>query len=172
MHNGQLADPLNKHAKEMRKISGKRKKTDADFEQLAKLEWFGSLYTANGVPCLPGEMIEAGFIQAAQKNRRGQQAKAGTVSDGLWALEYDGPRSLDELWQREEFRLSVGVRVQRNRVIRTRPIFRQWAATVIIDFLPDQMDRADVIETMGVFGRVIGLGDWRPRFGRFEVLAD
>jgi hypothetical protein len=170
MHNGQLADPLNKHSKEMRKISGKTKKTEADFEQLAKLESFGSLYLHNGAPCIPGEVLEAGFIEASRKNRRGQQAKAGIVSDGFWPLEFGGPKSPDDLWLDEKYRLSAGVRIKQNRIIRTRPIFREWESTVSLDFLPDQLDKAEVVETMGILGRTIGLGDWRPRFGRFEVV--
>jgi hypothetical protein len=169
-HNGQLADPLNKHSKEMRKVSGKRKKTEADFEQLAKLEWFGSLYLFNGTPCIPGEVLEAGFIEASRKSKRGQQAKAGIMSDGFWPLEYDGSKMPNELWEDESYRLTVGVRVQRNRIMRTRPIFREWAATVQLDYLPDQLNADEVIETMGILGRVVGLGDWRPRFGRFEIV--
>ena len=34
-HNGQLADPLNDLVRQMKKISGKREKTDADLEELA-----------------------------------------------------------------------------------------------------------------------------------------
>lgn len=171
MHNGQLADPLNKHTKEMRKISSKRKKTEADFEQLAKLEWFGSLYLFNGVPCIPGEVLEAGFIEASRKSRRGQQAKAGIISDGFWNLEYGAPKVPDQLWQNENYRLTVGVRIQKNRIMRTRPIFKEWAATVRLDYLPDQLDEGEIIETMGILGRVVGLGDWRPRFGRFEIVT-
>lgn len=169
MHNGQLADPLNPIAREMKRVSGKRAKTEADYEQLAKLEFIGGLYLSNGVPCIPGEVLEAGFVQAAKKSRRGQQAKAGVISDGFWNLEYDGPRDIEGLWKDERFRLSVGVRVQQNRVIRTRPIFREWSADVSIDFLPDQLSRQEVVETARVMGRLIGLGDWRPKFGRFTV---
>jgi hypothetical protein len=37
-HNGQLADPLNDIARQMKKISSKREKTDTDLEELARLE--------------------------------------------------------------------------------------------------------------------------------------
>lgn len=171
MHNGQLADPLNQHSKQMKKVSSKRAKTEADFEQLAKLEWYGSLYVHNGVPCIPGELIEAAFIEAAKKSKRGQQAKAGMLSDGFWPLEFDGPRNPDDLWKDGKYRLTTGVRVQRNRVMRTRPIFPRWEATVKIDFLPDQLNREEIADIMSTMGRVIGLGDWRPRFGRFEVIS-
>ena len=43
-HNGQLADPLNPHAKAMARVSSKRKKTEADHAELSDLEFMGSLY--------------------------------------------------------------------------------------------------------------------------------
>jgi hypothetical protein len=54
LHNVQLADPLNAYAKEMKKISGKRRKTDADLEELARFEWHGSLYVSQGQVVIPG----------------------------------------------------------------------------------------------------------------------
>lgn len=44
MHNGQLADPSNEWARAIKEISGKRAKTAADYEEMARLEWLGSLY--------------------------------------------------------------------------------------------------------------------------------
>lgn len=168
-HNGQLADPLNKWAKEMKKISGKRAKTEADFAELARLEFMGGLYLHNGEPCLPGELLEAAFVEGAKKLRKGQQAKAGIIVDGFASLAYDGPRKPDELWEDESFRLTAGVRVQRNRVMRTRPIFRDWSVQVDVDFMPDVLNKTDIDEIVAACGRVVGLGDWRPRFGRFDV---
>src|ERR671914_89551 len=57
LYNGHLADPLNYYAKEMKKISGKRHKTEADLEELAPLEWHGSLYVSEGQVVIPGEVI-------------------------------------------------------------------------------------------------------------------
>lgn len=169
MHNGQLADPLNPYTKEMKKITGKRKKTDSDFEQLAKLEWYGSLYVHDGVPCIPGEVIEAAFIAGARKSKRGQQAKAGMLSDGFWPVEYDGPKNIDELWSDQSYRMTTAVRVQQNRVMRTRPIFREWKTTVQIDFFEDQFNLRDIADVLTTVGQSVGLCDWRPRFGRFEA---
>ena len=39
MHNGALADPLNFWAKKMKEITAKQKKTDADHEEIGRLEW-------------------------------------------------------------------------------------------------------------------------------------
>ena len=47
-HNGELADPLNNFAKEMKKVSAVRKKTDEHHLKMQELEWFGGLYGTDG----------------------------------------------------------------------------------------------------------------------------
>lgn len=152
-------------------MSGKRGKTDADFEELARLEFLGSLYLSDGKPCIPGEVIEAALVEAARKQKKSQQAKAGILSVGNFPIEYDGPRVANKLWAEERFRLTVGVRVQRNKVMRTRPIFRDWSSEISVDFMPGQLNRSEVEEMVRTAGAVVGIGDWRPKFGRFTAGA-
>jgi hypothetical protein len=169
-HNGQLANPLNDLARQMKKISGKRNKTDADLEELARLEWYGSLYLDDGRrPCLPGEVLEAAFVEAAKRQKRGKQAQAGILCPSNYRLEYDGPANLDELWERPEFRLTVGVRVKNNRVMRTRPRFPTWTASIEVQYDDALLNANEVRDIVRRTGSEIGLGDWRPRFGRFEA---
>ena len=168
-HNGRLANPLDPMAKALKAVSGKRGKTDADFEEMARIEFLGSLYVGEDGPCIPGEMLEAMLTAAAKKNKRGPQAKAGLLSDGMHRLNYEGPRTPDLLWADEGFRLVAGVRVGQARIMRTRPIFRDWSSEIFVDFLPGQLNRGEVAEMVRIAGEVVGLGDWRPRFGRFTA---
>ena len=64
MHNGQLSDPLNEWTKAKKKITDKKKKTDADHEEVSRLEWMGGLYLFNGAPCIPREAIKATLLRA------------------------------------------------------------------------------------------------------------
>jgi len=76
MHSGQMADPLNKFAKQLKALSGKRKKSDEDLEAMAKIEFLGSLYVdEDGHIIWPGENIEAMLVSAAKKQKEGQIAK-------------------------------------------------------------------------------------------------
>ena len=61
------------------------------------------------------------------------------------------------------------VKVQKQRVMRTRPIFRDRSATFSILLDETQLDPRQVVDILHLAGRYVGLGDWRPRFGRFEV---
>jgi hypothetical protein len=169
MHNGRLANPLDPMAKALKAVSGKRAKTDADFEEMARIEFLGGLYVGDDGPCIPGELIEALLIAAAKKSKRGPQAKAGLLSDGNHRLSYDGPREAAELWADAKFRLVAGVRVGQARVMRTRPVFRDWSAEIFVDYLPGQLNPAEVAEMVRTAGEIVGLGDWRPRFGRFTA---
>jgi len=169
MHNGLLADPTNEIARMMKAVSGKRDKTEADFAELSRLEWYGGLYLQDGSPCLPGEMIEAMLLEASRKKKKGVQAKAGLIVPNNAKLDYPGPQDIDEMWKSGQFLHKVGVRIQKNKVIRTRPIFREWSVTMDVYYLPSLLNKSDVEGFIEVAGQIVGLGDWRPKFGRFEV---
>lgn len=170
MHNGQLADPTNRFSRLIGEVAGKRKKTDADHVEMGRREWYGSLYVgADGAPCIPAEMLEAAMVKGAMKEKRGPQAKAGMIVEDNASLLYDGPRDQKALWEDERFRLRVGVKVGQAKVMRTRPRFDGWSAVVSTKFLPSMLNGREVRGFLVAAGQQIGIGDWRPRFGRFTV---
>jgi hypothetical protein len=169
MHNGQTADPLNQHSRSIAEITSKRKKTEADHREVSRREWFAGLYLMNGEPCIPAEMIEAVLIEGAKKEKRGPAAKAGIIVESNARLDYQGPRKPEALWQDEKFRLRVPVRVGTSRVIRTRPRFEKWSASIVVKYLPSLLNEKDIRSFLAAAGEQIGLADWRPRFGRFAV---
>lgn len=166
-HNGNLADPLNEVARAMAQISGRRRKTEADHRRLAELEFKGSLYLCGQQPCIPEEMMEAALAKAAGLQRRAMKAKAGLVVRHPLVLQYDGPKEADGLWKDGRFQLRCGVRIGSVRVMRTRPKFTEWQAELVVDFLPHLLNAADVTNFLTTAGEQIGIGDWRPRYGRF-----
>ncbi len=170
LHNGQTADPLNQWAKRMKEISSKRKKTDADHLELAHVEFLAGLYlNDDGQPIIPGVNIEAALIEGARKQRIGENAKAGIISDGSWPIDYTGPKEAEALWADKRFVDRRPVRIQQNKVMRTRPIFRSWSAKIKVDFLPEQLNKSQVVQMMETVGNSIGICDYTPKFGRFVV---
>lgn len=172
-HNGQLADPLNPIAVKMKEVSGKRKKTDADHIELGRLEFLGGLYIGDdGAPCIPGINIEAMLIDAAKKTKMGNQAKAGIISDGNWPIVYEGPKNPDKMWDSGKFSDRRGVKLGgTTTVIRTRPIFRNWSLKFTVSYLPSLLNKKQIADFVGTAGQIIGLGDFVPKFGRFEIAA-
>jgi len=168
-HNGQTADPLNKWSKSIKQISSKRAKTDADYEEMARLEFMAGLYMDKTGPIIPNYLIDALLVNGAKKSKEGMLAKSGCFCLEHALLEYDGPRTASGLWDCEDFRFSAIVRVGTARVSRMRPIFRKWAAVITVQVEDTQVNPARVEEWLTAAGQQVGLGDWRPQNGRFTV---
>lgn len=170
MHSGQTADPTNKFAKALKQVSSKKSKTDADFEKMAEIEFKAGLYMSAAGPVIPSFVIDALLIAAAKKSREGNESKAGVFSPENAALQYDGPRTADELWADESFRYMAIVRVGTARVARCRPVFNNWTAVVKVSVETSVVNPARVDDWMAIAGTQIGVGDWRPKFGRFTAV--
>jgi hypothetical protein len=123
-----------------------------------------------GEVCLPGEYVR-GAIVAAAKFRQDPRSprksamdlfKAGVIS--LTPLASLGTKA----WDYEDRRRVV---VQRNGITRVRPAMRVgWKAD--FDFmvnLPEYIDAPFLREVLGMAGRLIGVGDFRPTYGRFDL---
>jgi hypothetical protein len=170
MHSSVLADPLHAVTRELAKLTCKRNKTIADHEAIARVEWGGSLWLSDGKPCLTAEAIEATFVAAAKTRNKGKIATAGFYCNGPSLLQYDGPTTAEELWADVTYRLRSSVTVNgRSRTMRTRPRFPEWKAVVEAEFLTGLLEIDEVLDLFAVAGFRIGIGDWRPKFGRFSV---
>jgi hypothetical protein len=169
MHNGLMANPLNKWSKLLKQISAKRIKTEADYEEMAHIEFLGGLYLDENGPILPSFMIEAMIINGAKKSKEGMVAKSSCYCDQHAKLDYEGPRTVDELWKDERFHFPFMVRVGTARVPRMRPTFKSWSATIVIN-IDDSIVNSNRVDTwLADAGTQVGLGDWRPQHGRFTV---
>jgi len=172
LHNGQTANPLNKFAKQLKAVSRKKNKTEDDMEELAKIEFLAGWYqNPAGAYTLPAHNIEATMLEGAKKNKNGKLIQSGAfvVDDPI--LVFPGSNlNPEELWKRGENALMVSVRVQRNRVMRTRPTVPQgWTTEVEIRFDPHIIEPPAIVQALEVAGLERGLGDWRPKYGRFLV---
>lgn len=167
MHNGQTADPLNKWTKSIKLISGKRNKTDADYEEMARLEFMAGLYMGADGPILPADVIDAVLVGGAKKSKEGMLAKSGAFCAQHASLLYNGPRTAAELWANEQFRFVKRARVGQASVMRTRPKFDQWEAIIELSYEPAIINPGRIDEWLRVAGSQVGLLDWRPQHGRF-----
>lgn len=170
MHNGQLADPLNQWAKELKKVTSKRKKTDEDHEECSRIEFMGGLYlNADLAPCWPGENIESMLNAAARKRKEGPQARVGMMVHGDFALKYSGPKTAEELWKDGRFTFRCACSVNGSRVMRTRPQFKAWELDFTVMHDPEIVDAEIVKQWVEIAGNQVGLSEWRPKFGRFAM---
>ena len=172
MHNIQLADPLNDFAKAISEITGKRKKTESDMEEIARLEFLGGLYydPTIGVYVRTYAVLRA-FEQAGKITRQGKSVMQGVaVLADKTPLVYEGPREPQALWERPEFRWRGVVGVAGRRVVRMRPIFRKWSLSFEAELVDEVIDLDDFVRIAEQAGRVEGLLEGRKLGnGRFRV---
>jgi hypothetical protein len=125
----------------------------------------------NGNLAIPGEYLRSSIIGAAKfkqdprSPRKSAQDlfKAGVVSMTL--LADLGVKDWDYLDRRR-------VLVQRSAIMRIRPAIKTgWKAEFVLSVLvPEYISEEFLREMVGLAGRLIGLGDFRPTFGRFDII--
>lgn len=126
----------------------------------------------NGELSIPGEYLRGSLVGAAKfmqdpRSPRKSAAdlfKAAIVS--LTPLASLGVKTWDYLDKRR-------VCIQRNAITRSRPAMAEgWSCTFIIMVtLPEYVDEHLLNSVVQSAGRLIGLADFRPSFGRFNVTA-
>lgn len=168
MHNARLANPLDPATKALKKATGKRTKTEDDHLETARLEHAGGLYFDPDIgPYLPSDNIWRFLYDGAKKFKLGPRVKEGIIfTEQVNPLAYEGPRDIDGLWKDENFRFMASVKVGQSRIMRCRPMFREWRteAEGILD--PNVLDLDQLSQIAETAGQIIGFGDWRPRYGR------
>lgn len=172
MHNGLMADPTNPTVRRIKEIvsKGSKKMTDADYEERDRLEWEAGLYYDDKKgPIIPSDNIERCIQLGAQKSRLGKDVAAAVFcTEADTVLEYDGPRDLDKLYEDPRFILRKGVAVQKSRLIRIRPMFPTgWKLRFELEYDETIVNEKNLLKAVQDAGALIGLGDWRPKFGRF-----
>lgn len=172
MHNEQLANPMNETVREIQKISKKRSKTLADYQELAYLEFIGGIYHDDVKPFIPDRCVEACIRDAAKTMRLGKSVERGITivgsQFGQVDLIYSGPKSKDELWKKGFYDQRT-VKVGQARVLRTRPIFRNWSSKFDVQFNDEYFETDKIIDIVNLAGRSYGLCEYRPKYGRFTA---
>jgi hypothetical protein len=170
MHNPRMVDPEFELNRQIKALTGKRKKTDEDLKQIERLEWYGGLYEDNGVIVQPVSKPRKCLINAAKIMKLGKGIERTLVLDGLNVpLGYEGPRVIDEVFALPRFHSRLSVGVGGKRVMRVRPSFFPWSLSVRGVFVTDAgVNLEDLQRIVELAGTVEGIGDNRVNgYGRF-----
>jgi hypothetical protein len=157
-------DDIEAKAKATKGSAGKRR------DNLEAYVW----RTPHGLIGLPGEYVRQSIIWAAkfrQDPRSPRKSAMDLYKAAVVALTDVAPLLPErEAWDYVDRRR---VTVQRNGVTRQRPAINAgWRAAV--DFtvlLPEYVAPMDLRAVLGEAGRLVGVGDFRPTFGRFSVVS-
>lgn len=168
MHNGRLSNPLDPIVKEMKIITGKRKKTDEDYEALFWAEFRGGIYFKEKIgPYIPSLNIEASIREGAKLSKRGKDIQRGLSVFEDAPLIYKGPKTVEGLWK-GGFHLISPVGIGQSKTQRCRPCFNEWSCEFTALYNPEIITGDDELAAIvKTCGELTGMLDWRPRYGKF-----
>lgn len=173
MHSERLANPFDSLTKEIKAVTGKRKKTEDDLLEIARLEWLGGLYHDDDAGIhIPGYNVFAAIVNGGKIHKLGTAIKrSALVQEDKLPLQFEGPKDPAKLFNNKRFVDIRSVKVGTSKVARCRPVFRDWRLTFTIVYEETGLQRSELDRVVSDTGTMIGLGDYRPRFGRFTVEA-
>jgi hypothetical protein len=192
--NGDRADPDDPIALLKRQYSATKAKlrTESQRRLIETIDFAGGLYgteegllsvendeveiTGFGQVCVIPSAVEAMLVQAAAMRRMRAKAQSGFLLEGPFPLHSNGrgPLTVEAVFaHRREYtlrrRVRTGTGTSRQWIIANRPLFREWSIIVKANYFPSIIEKPQVIDLFELGGRLVGLGSYRPKYGRFEV---
>lgn len=171
-HSDRGSDPLDPIKKEQAEITAKRKKTEQDHKDISRLDWYLGIYRHGETAVVPTWNLFAAIRDGAKLSKRGRDISRAVIfeQDSVPIL-YDGPKTIDALFASGKFQYRCAVGNQKARVIRTRPMFNAWELKFKILYDETVFNHDTLVSIIEATGKYVGLGDFRPRFGRFEIIS-
>jgi hypothetical protein len=130
----------------------------------------------DGIICLPAEYLRMAVVTAA-KFRQDPRSPRKSAMD-LFKAAVVSLSPLSPIVNREgkiakewDFEHRCRVQIQRSGITRVRPAFKDgWSAEISLMIItPEYIDPPMLHEVISAAGRLIGVGDFRPTYGRFQV---
>lgn len=154
---------------------GKKSTGSKDYSE----EWREYLYTRDGQIIQPASHIEGAMVKAAAgfkvTGKRGKSYK-DLFSANVFIDPIEIPHNIavpQELDCDGDKPLYLDLRpvvVMRARVVRIRPTFKPgWELSFTINVIDDEVPAEIVNDVLTLAGKTVGIGDFRPKFGRFMV---
>lgn len=122
----------------------------------------------NGELCQPAEHIYQAMCKAASdyqvKGKNKKTYKGVVAGNVVISPEFIGHGT-------DKYEIdSRPVRIQKARILRRRPLLKEWSLEFEISVLDEDLLPKEVLNSILITaGQSVGIGDYRPRFGRFIV---
>lgn len=121
--------------------------------------------TKEGVLYIPCEQFEASIQNAGSDFvMEGRKKYKQYLKGGI----YVEPSQIPMKPQNYEIHTCPAV-INGSRITRWRPLFTNWSAEFTINITDEMINPLQLKEIVAEAGLHKGIGDWRPKFGRFEV---
>lgn len=148
-----------------------QKKARNDYEK----EAYQKLYVnSEGIMYQPATHIERAIMEAGKKIRvkgQGRATYSKLFASMVCIQKLDIPHIKTD-W--EVFKTLVVIPSTKGRVMRYRPMFKEWVLRFDIE-VEEEIDGSVLKEALEIAGRYVGIGDWRPekkgKFGKFQITS-
>lgn len=129
--------------------------------------------TPDGYLGIPGKNLHASLVQAGRymsDPRSPRKSSMDLLKAGVVPLSLVAP--FEPLTQEWDYDDKQRVTVQRASVTRTRPAMREgWQVTFeLLVNTPEYLPLPIMAQLLGQAGRLVGLCDFRPTYGRFAIV--
>jgi len=155
--------PLLHHKCNLGTDEGVNKKKDEPHD--GKKEAEKACYWDDDIGCyLPSCHIEASMREAAKNFKNKRSNHKNTVLSSVFIDDEKIPLGT------REYDIDIRpVNIQRNKVLRHRPRFDKWSVEFVATVDEDRMSKDLFYDILVEAGATKGVGDHRPKFGRFKV---
>jgi len=144
----------------------KAKRRDQKFDPKEDAE--KALYRNDEGCYVPSTWIEAALRETAKEFKgKGKASLKATILASVFVEPEEiplGKKSYDEIDRRPAV-------IQRQRIVKSRPRFNSWEIQFTINFDETRIKKETLKQILEESGKSKGIGDYRPKFGRFEVLS-
>ena len=143
------------------------KKVDHHSAEYKELSFNCSLYKKGKCIYQPAEHFERCMeVAGGQENFKGRMSYQKIIKGGV-VVE---PNQIPHPKKNKPERFNKWVVINKARVMKTRAIFDKWELEFQIRVLNEAIN-FDTLKSILVYGGCyVGIGDWRPKYGRFEVI--
>ena len=176
MNNPQCVDPLNSYSKSAKEITGRKKKSDADHLRLREIETEAKTFWCDELGVyIPSRWITASIANSAFAVAKIAKAKIRSSvfpTEERIKLRYEGEREIAAVSQVYANGHYVTQNLKQGQVSVTKchPAFRGWSFKTQLEIDTEILNFSDIKRIAEYASRYVGWGDFRPTFGRADVV--
>ena len=116
---------------------------------------------------VPSTWIEACLREAGKGFKKGKATYKAIIQSSTFVSPDEIPMGL-KTYDAIDRRPAV---VQRNRIVRSRPMFKPgWKISFEVEYDDNEIKAEVLTQILIEAGKTKGIGDYRPKFGRFKVV--
>jgi hypothetical protein len=154
---------------EMSLVVQKLQKNPFDMEAGGNEAALSTYKNKDNVYYIPSTHLQEALVKAGSEiNVKGKGKK--TYKDYMKSYVFVDPDEIPIQPQKYELDRAF-VKVQRNGIYRHRPRFENWGAEFSLMITDPTLPLDEIKKILEIAGTRKGIGDYRPRFGLFEVTA-